>query len=88
MQWLFESAGGRKMLLGILGIVALTVLAVAKVIEGAVAVETIKWVIIAVAGALAVSDVGNGIAALSGKVSGDSTSSNSGGNSNGTLTTK
>lgn len=62
MQWIFESAGGRKMLLGVLGLVAVTVLALAHVIEGAVAVETIKWIIIGVAGALAVSDIGKGLA--------------------------
>jgi len=69
MAWLFDSAGGRKMVLAILGIMAVTALALGKVIEGAVAVETIKWIIIGVAGALAVSDVGNGIAAMNGKAS-------------------
>jgi uncharacterized membrane protein YuzA (DUF378 family) len=62
MQWLFDSAGGRKMLLGIMGIVSMTILAALEIIDGNVAVETIKWIIIGVAGALAVSDVGNSIA--------------------------
>jgi hypothetical protein len=61
MQWLFENAGGRKMLLGILGIAAITVLAALKIIDGVVAVDQIKWIIVAVAGALAVSDVGNAL---------------------------
>lgn len=81
MQWLFDSAGGRKMLLGILGIVAVTVLAVVDSIEGTVAIETIKWIIIGVAGALAVSDIGKGLAS-SGSASPPPTPPQ-GGNSNG-----
>jgi di/tricarboxylate transporter len=61
MNWLFETTGGRKMLLGILGIAAMTVLACLKIIDGNEAVEQIKWVIVGVAGALAVSDVGNAL---------------------------
>jgi len=82
MQWLFDSAGGRKMLLGVLGIVAVTALALLERIEGALAVETIKWIIIGVAGALAVSDVGAGLAGMNGKDS-NATPTPPGGNSNG-----
>ena len=64
MQTIFDTAGGRKMLLGILGILSMTLLAALKVIDGITAVETIKWVIIGVAGALAISDVGTGISNL------------------------
>lgn len=63
MQWIFNEAGGRKMLLAILGIISMTVLACMKVIDGTTAVDTIKWIILGVAGALAVSDIGNGLAA-------------------------
>jgi hypothetical protein len=62
MNWIFNEAGGRKMLLGILAIVCVTVLSAVKAIDGTTAVETIKWVVIGVAGALAVSDVGNAMA--------------------------
>jgi len=64
MQTIFDTAGGRKMLLGILGIVSMTLLAAMKIIDGVTAVDTIKWIIIGVAGALAVSDVGAGISSL------------------------
>jgi hypothetical protein len=56
MKWLFESVGGRKFLLGVLGIVAVTVLAGLHEIPGEAAVEAIKWMVIGVAGAVAVED--------------------------------
>jgi hypothetical protein len=63
MQTIFDSVGGRKMLLGVLGIVAVTILAALKAIDGPQALDAIKWIILGVAGALAVSDIGTGIAA-------------------------
>jgi len=64
MGAVFATAGGRKMLLAILGIISMTVLACVRVIDGTSAMETIKWIIIGVAGALAVSDVGAGISTM------------------------
>ena len=63
MNMIFDSAGGRKMALGILGLIGVTILAALRVIDGPQAVDTIKWIIISVAGALAVSDIGAGLAA-------------------------
>jgi hypothetical protein len=61
MQWLFDSTGGRKMTLGILGILSVLTLAVLKIIDGTTAVDTIKWMVVGVTGALAVSDIGNSL---------------------------
>jgi hypothetical protein len=56
MTWLFETVGGRKFLLGVIGIVSVTILAVVHEIPGEAAVEAIKWMVIGVAGAVAVED--------------------------------
>ena len=63
MNWLFETTGGRKMFLGLIGIVGVVVLCALGKIDSTLAVDTLKWVIGLVAGAIAIDDVGKSFAA-------------------------
>ena len=56
MTWLFENAGGRKFLLGVLGIVAVTILASEGRIDSTQAVDAIQWLIGIAAGSIALED--------------------------------
>mgnify|MGYP006267476413 CR=1 FL=1 len=56
MTKLFETIGGRKMLLGMLGTISITLLACLHVISGEVAVGTITALLIGTQGAIAYED--------------------------------
>lgn len=56
MTWLFENAGGRKFLLGALGIVAVTILALEGRVTAEQALDAIQWLAAFVVGGIALED--------------------------------
>lgn len=63
MRAIFETVGGRKFVLALLALVAVTVLAIEKSITGDQALQSLVWIVGLSVGAIAVEDIGTKLSA-------------------------
>jgi hypothetical protein len=63
MRTIFETVGGRKFIIAVLALVAVTVLALEKSITGDQALQSLVWIVGLSVGAIAAEDIGTKLAA-------------------------